>query len=283
MVVKALRDLGHEVYPYAKYYQENRWVEGKPLLDAHTWDLILYMECNDGDPQYHELQLVRARTIACWLFDTSYHQDRCKRLVDYFRFDHLFLANPLTIQEYKVWGYNNAHYLPYACDRELHGRPLEYPKTRDVVLVGSIRDDRIALADKLKQHGVTLELVGDVFREDYIDALASSKIVINQNPDEGRGLLNMRHFEAQAAGAFLLEQWDDAQINFVKGKMNNTLNFMPYRVDEIPSICNGFLPEYYSEISLQLLRKSQNDFFEHHTYHSRCEQLLKTVFPYESN
>ena len=274
MVVKALRELGHEVYPYAKYYQENRWVEGKPLLDDHTWDLILYMECNDGDPQYHELQLVRARTTACWLFDTSYHQDRYKRLVDYFRFDHLFLANPLTVGEYKVWGYENAHYLPYACDRELHGRPLEHPKTRDVVLVGSIRDDRIALATELQRHGVTLELVSDVFREDYIDALASAKIVINQNPTEGRGLLNMRHFEAQAAGCLLLEQWNDLDVNINAGLVDG---FGVVHYDTFKDLV--YLSQDYSPCK----QKDQEQFFANHTYHSRCEQLMQTVFPYESN
>jgi hypothetical protein len=283
LVVKALRALGHEVFPYAKYYQQSKWVEDRKFaLDDHVFDLILYMECNDGDPQYHELQLVRARTTACWLFDTSYHQDRYKRLVDYFRFDHLFLANPLTIQEYKVWGYNNAHYLPYACDRELHGRPLEYPKTRDVVLVGSIRDDRIDLANQLKQHGVELELVSEVFREDYIDALASAKIVINQNPTEGRGLLNMRHFEAQAAGTFLLEQNIDSTLNISLGQMHYRANFYPCEVKEIPKICNDVLESWEDQPTPEMSMR-RNDFFDHHTYHSRCEQLLKTVFPYESN
>jgi hypothetical protein len=159
MVVKAFRALGHEAYPYAKYYQQNSWVEGAPTarysdgiaLDEYDWDLILFMECNDGDPQYHELKVTRSRKTACWLFDTSYHSDRYTRLVDYFRFDHIFLANPLTIREYKVWGYDNLHYMPYACDRELHVRSLDFPKDCEVALVGSIREDRKQLARSLSK------------------------------------------------------------------------------------------------------------------------------------
>jgi len=282
MVVKALRALGHEVFPYAKYYQQNKWVEDRKFaLDNHEFDLILYMECNDGDPQYHELQLVRARKTACWLFDTSYHQDRYKRLVDYFRFDHLFLANPLTIQEYRVWGYKNAHYLPYACDRELHGRSLEYPKTRDVVLVGSIRDDRRALATELKQHGVKLELVGDVFREDYIDALASAKIVINQNPPEGRGLLNMRFWETQAAGTFVFTEHFDNEMNIEAGIDSRA---MPYEsTGEIAAFTKTLLAHDGPHSLNELCKYNQSIVFENHTYQNRCQDMLKTVFPHESN
>lgn len=275
MVLKAFRALGHEAYPYAKYYQQNRWVEERPALDQHDWDLILFMECNDGDPQYPELRITRARKTACWLFDTSYHADRYRGLVNYFGFNHLFLANPLTVQEYKVWGHNNVHYLPYACDRELHGRPLEYPKSRDVVLVGSIRDDRIALSRDLSGHGVYLELVHGVFREAYIDTLASAKIVINQNPEEGRGLLNMRHFEAQAAGAFLIEQQLDLYCN-VQAGLRMTLGCYPYVTTyDVAEMCHDLLLD---KLTLDDLVRHRDEFFKFNTYTNRCQEILETVF-----
>jgi len=277
MVVKAFRALGHEAYPFAKFYQENRWVPERPLLDEHEWDLILFMECNDGDPQYTELRVTRARKTACWLFDTSYHQDRYRRLVDYFGFNHIFLANPLTIQEYKVWGYDNVHYLPYACSRELHVRSLEYPKSRDVVLVGSIRDDRIALARGLSGHGVNLELVGGVFREQYIDALASAKIVVNHNPEAGRGLLNMRFFEAPAAGALLFTEHVDNECNLEYGLQPIAF---PY---ESLAEAGAFIKQFISqpEHLLDMRRVAQERVFEYHTYDNRCRTLLETVFPNE--
>lgn len=277
MVVKAFRALGHEAYPYAKFYQENRWVPGRPLLDNHDWDLILFMECNDGDPQYPELRITRARKTACWLFDTSYHQDRYRGLVNYFGFDHIFLANPLTVQEYKVWDYNNVHYLPYACDRDLHGRPLEYPKSRDVVLVGSIRDDRVALARGLSGHGVNLELVGGVFREQYIDALASARIVINQNPEAGRGLLNMRFFEAPAAGALLFTEHVDNECNLACG-----LQPIAFPYDSLAE-AGAFIKQFVSrpEHLQDMRRVAQERVFEYHTYGNRCRTILETVFPHE--
>jgi len=274
MVLKAFRALGHEAYPYAKYYQQNRWVEDRPALDQYDWDLILFMECNDGDPQYPELRITRARKTACWLFDTSYHADRYRGLVNYFGFNHLFLANPLTIQEYKTWGYDNVHYLPYACDRELHGRPLEYPKSRDVVLVGSIRSDRTALASEFGRHGTKLELISDVFREDYINALASARIVVNQNPEAGRGLLNMRHFEAPAAGAVLFTERHDNEPNIAAGLVPVAFSY------ETPAEVAAFVKHFMSVPGkLYNMQKAAQDIaFAHHTYTNRCQEILATVF-----
>jgi spore maturation protein CgeB len=238
------------------------------------------MECNDNDPLYHELAVTRARKTACWLFDTSYFTNRCRHIVDYFKFDDIFLANPLTIREYKVWGYENVHYLPYACDSELHVRPLEHPKTRDVALVGSIRDDRRALVDALSKRGVNLELIDGVFRKEYIDTLASSRIIVNQNPIGGNGLLNMRHFEAQAAGAFLLEQWRDLEPNMDAG-MINTATCMSYsNADDIADICCDYLatPQHKENLSA-VIDNEKSLFLKYHSYENRCQEILEKVFP----
>lgn len=273
MVVKAFRALGHEAYPYAKYYQQNRWVEGKPGLDEHEWDLVLFMECNDGDGQYPELRIVRSRKMACWLFDTSYHPDRYRGLVDYFGFDHVFLANPLTILDYKVWGYKNVTYLPYACDRDLHARPLEYPKTRDVALVGSVRDDRIALVSELANHGVSMELIGGVFREEYIDALASSRIIVNQNPDAGRGLLNMRFFEASAAGSIVFTELSDYVPNQATGL--NKVSCTYDTIDELAFKIRSML-ETPGLIDNRIV-SDQADALAFNSYENRCQTILDTV------
>lgn len=271
MVVKAFRALGHETYPYAKYYQENKWVEGKPNLDEHEWDLILFMECNDGDPQYPELKITRARKTACWLFDTSYYEDQCRYLVNYFRFDHIFLANPLSVQHYKVLGYNNVHYLPYACDSELHARSLVFSKTRDVSIIGSIRDDRKQLARQLESAGIKVDLVADHFREDYINALASSKIIINQNPPQGRGLLNMRYWETQAAGSCLLTDEFDCSSQPIDTSYVATYN----SIEQIVSSCRYFLsnPDDMNEY----IRYSQDHVLESHTYKNRCEYINENI------
>ncbi len=274
LVVSAFRELGHEVYPYAKNYQQNDWVDGGlSNLDSHNWDLILYMECNDADPQYSELRLVKAKQKACWLFDTSYYPDSCKRLVDYFDFEHIFLANPLTVQKYKAGSYNNVHYLPYAVDPDKHFRSFgAVEKTRDVALVGSIRDDRIALSEALESEGVKLELIGDVFREDYIDALASSKIIINQNPDMGRGLLNMRYWETCAAGSFIMTEIQD----FLQQPedFNTRVGLPYYKTDDLAWQCKQMLESQQLE---NFIKIGQNKVMKHHTYKQRCERIIDAI------
>lgn len=276
MLARGFRQLGHDVFEYGNIYKTQERLKNAPdnLQDV---DLLLYCEMNDADPQYLELKNINARKTACSLYDTSYHQDRYRRLVDYFRFDHLFLANPLTIHEYKTWGYDNVSYLPYACDRELHGRSLGYPKTMDVALVGSIRNDRMRLIRKLNRLGLTVELVSDVFREEYIDTLASSRIILNQNPrPQGLGLLNMRSMESIAAGDVLFTEADDLEYNLKSG-FYPVSSMIGYRspkdlVDILPSI----LAQYN-----ELRSVGQQEIFKYHTYQNRVLSILQTMFPYE--
>jgi spore maturation protein CgeB len=171
------------------------------------------------------------------------------------------------------------HYLPYACDAELHSRPLSYPKTVDVALVGSIRDDRVKLQKELAKHGVVLELMSNVFREQYIDALASAKMIINQNPPEGRGLLNMRFWEAQAAGAVICTEHDDIHANWDIGlKTNGVLCYQD--VQQLAANCKMFLAQDSSPSISSIATCSQASALQNHSYQNRCKQILETVFPH---
>ena len=76
-VVKAFRKLGHEVFPYGNYYQTAERIEGldQTTLFRQEYDLVLFLECNDGDPQcteWHSNGTSKTRALASWFFDTSY-------------------------------------------------------------------------------------------------------------------------------------------------------------------------------------------------------------------
>lgn len=262
-VVKALRELGHEVNAYAKYYQQNRWVEDPKELLTKDYDLFLFLECNDGDSQYLELNNIKAKKRCSWTFDNSYYPDGMRGLLGYFNFNYHFLANPLFLNKFP-----NSYYLPYACDSELHYRPLDFPKTRDVALVGTIRQDRIDLKNALKAKGIELELISGVFREQYIDTLASARVVINQNPIQGRGLFNMRFWEAQAAGSILLTEEEDLKINYDAGwRGEGVIGYQS--INELPALCRAFLHKNKNI--------SQENVLQKHTYKNRCEEILNVV------
>jgi hypothetical protein len=277
MVVKALRELGHEVQPYGFKYQSNEFITELPsepefahaaissiILDE--WDLLLFLECNDGDPQYTELQQVHAKKTACWLFDTSYYPDHLTGLQQFFNFDYQFIANPLDLDKFP-----NAYYLPYACDPELHGRPLDHPKLHDFALIGSVRPDRIQLQQELEKSGIHLELIGGKFREEYIDALASSRVIINQNPTQGHGLLNMRYWEAPAAGAIVITEKRDFKVN----EKALGAGFTYASVPNLVSVCKELQSDPHA---LDLVRKiGQQNVLGHHTYKDRCRMLLETI------
>jgi spore maturation protein CgeB len=169
----------------------------------------------------------------------------------------------------------NGHYLPYACDRSLHSRYAEHEKKYDVSLIGSVRADREQLKDKLAEHGVDLELIGGVFREEYIDALAASRITVNQNPDQGAGLLNMRFWEAQAAGSLVFTENRDFKANVEAGLKNVTA--IAYEDSEdLAHSCSTLLKcEYLQET---MVSAGQERIFGYHTYESRCKSILETVF-----
>lgn len=279
MVVKAFRALGHEVFPYGNYYQTTERIEG---LDPETlfqqeYDLVLFMECNDGDPQYTEWNssgAAKARVLASWLFDTSYYADSMTRFTQAMGFQHNFIANPLEVEKF-----DNGHFLPYACDRDLHFREAKEHPAREVALVGSVRDDRTALVKAAAQRGVQIELIGGAFREAYVDALADSRVIVNQNPTAGGGLLNMRTFEAPAAGAYLVMERRDFEANegiFLENKQVGVFD----TTEELVALCATL--RGYIDLADRTRLAGQEHVLSHHTYENRCQEILRTIFPHEA-
>jgi hypothetical protein len=269
MVVKAFRELGHEVFSYGNYYQTQDLIEIFAFEDGSI-DLHVFMECNDGDKQYTELKYLGARKKVSWTFDNSYYTDNLSGLLSYFQFDHHFLANPLMLSQFP-----NSHYLPYACDKDLHSRSIDYSKKHDYALIGSIRKDRKELQTYLSKRGINLHLIGGAFREQYIAELAASRCIINQNPSEGTGLLNMRTFEAPAAGALLFMERRDYDAN--PGVFEDNKNCIVF--DSYDNLADRILDLEKDTTGLveNIRMAGQSLVLSKHTYVNRCEKLLKYV------
>lgn len=268
MLARAFRSLGHEVDEYAKIYERPEWVANRNDMLSKHYDLHVYCECNDGDAQYLELKDINADRRVAWLFDIAMMADYYRRLVKMMEFDHCFAAN-------LDFAYNNffhcpTTYLPYAADMEFFGRPLDTKKTIDVCLVGSDRPERRDLIAALHKHEINAELISGVFKEDYINTLAASKIVINDLAGGGTNLLSMRTFEAPAAGAMLLQAYTPA--------LNNVM--------EVGICCDVFTNnaslisacKYFMEKDQQRKTIANNGQFwvsRTHTYNDRAKAILK--------
>jgi hypothetical protein len=292
MVSRAFRKLGHEVHEYAKEYQTDRWLTNGPhsdvfsltdsiftdmeIAERHIWprdmlkqeyDLVLNMECNDPDPQYFELVGVTTKKRAVWNFDASYYVSTALDHIARYHPDHVFFAN----SRFMEFGWDSCSWLPYAADSTDHFRPLDGPRPIDVALVGSDRPDRRKLINTLKKAGINAQLISDVFREQYVDALASSKVIINENPAEGRGLLNMRSFEAPAAGAVLLSNDKEIAEVFTPG-----MQVLIYSdVEHAIMHCKMLLDYPTERIGLQVAGHFRAR--DSHTYENRATEILDVM------
>lgn len=263
MIAGVFRDLGHEVIEYAKVYESQEWVS---YLKCDSPDLLIWCECGDPSPQYLELKSLRCPKFY-WAFDVSYNPRFHKNLCNAMQFDWIFSAN--VNYQANFFGPKTS-WLPYAADKRRHFRSLRSPKVMDVALVGSERPDRRKLINILRAANIDAQLISGVFKEDYIDALANAKIVINENPADGRGLLNMRFTESMAAGSCLLTQRGDGEDRV--GTEN--VHFACYSTqDEAIAKCHLLLEQ--EDLRLRIAEAGQNLMSEAHTYHNRAKTILE--------
>ena len=271
MVAAAFRDLGHTVTEYAKMYESIEWHPDSSNALQEEFDLLLYLECNDPETFYPELRTVRAKKTAGWFFDTSYTGILHRRIVEFFNFQHTFFANPNYVFGYLAPG-SKTSLLPYAACEKRHYRKLSYPKIYDFGLVGSSRPDRVALIDRLKTEGLDAHLISDVYREAYINALASCRVVINQNPSEGRCLSNMRFYETLMAGSLLLTQSIDEPDRYLA----TGLECLSYDdLDDLVVKCKSLIghPEWVDKVR----EAGQQRVLRDHSYVNRARTILETL------
>jgi hypothetical protein len=263
MVVKAFQELGHEAVSYGNYYQTNERLEGSRKVLAEDWDLLLFMECGDEDPVYTELTNLRSRKRASWFFDAALYPRRWTQIIDAFGFDCNFMANANML-------YNNlkTEYLPYAASA-IHCRPFNHFKQRAFGFIGSDRPERQALAAQLSFANV--ELKSGIFREEFIDYLASSCYTINDIAGGGVGLIPMRPFEALAAGSCLITPKND-------GVRSLGLPCIEYgSQEELVSICRHLYDDNIMPDSA-----GQEAVLRNHMYKHRCSTILTNLFKYDA-
>lgn len=257
-VVRAFQALGHECVPYGNYYETQERLEGSRQVLNEEWDLLVFMECGDGERTYTELSSLRTRRSASWFFDAALYPERWLQIIRQFNFDANFIANRNMLYDSM-----KTIYLPYAADETIHFRPLDATKYRQFGFVGSDRPERQALANKLH-----IDLKSGVYREQFIDYLAGSNYTVNDIAGGGVGLIPMRPFEALAAGSSLITPKGD-------GVSDLGIPCIEYSdEDELLSICDRLRTTSPN-------CSGQSEVLRNHTYKNRCESMLQTLFPHE--
>lgn len=281
LISQAFRELGHTVHEYGHVFETQETITSPDFSFSNFYDLVLIMEMNDPHPQPFTLLNIACDQRVFWSFDCSYYFSYALQIMRAFRPHKVFCANYYLINPLQDLLGVKTFFLPYAAAPQ-HFRSYE-PKNKeiDVALVGTARPDRIELIEKLKDFGLDARLISNVYKEQYIDVLAKTWIVINQNPKEGAGLINMRGLESPAAGTFIFNQHGDGiEQVFRKGKEDH-FHFPIYDPDDIDDLadqCYSIL-EFgaISEDGERWIPSNQEYIKKNHTYVNRAQTILDTL------
>lgn len=165
-----------------------------------TNDFDLFLNVDDGMRYLLPPELA---PTAYWAIDT--HVDYDWQLHKAGFFDFVFVAQHDGVARLRTDGVRNAHWLPLACDPQMHGRigDEESPKGKhfDWSFVGNVHSaERERLLQLLRARWPN-HFVGNAYFEEMARTYARSRIVFNRSIAND---LNMRVFEALASGSLLV-------------------------------------------------------------------------------
>ncbi|MBI4667220.1 MAG: glycosyltransferase [Nitrospinae bacterium] len=225
-------------------------------------DFLLWVETGLGRApvNLHKLDIPKA----AYLIDTHVHPER--DIENSRGFDVVFVAQRAYIPLFQAAGVKNVHWLPLACDPEIHGkRPME--KTRDVGFVGSLTDERrvkllMRLAEKMDVQ------YGRLFLREMADFFCGSKIVFN---NAIKNDLNMRVFESMCAGAMLLTDNADGLTDFFRDKAHLVI----YGDGDIVDLAGHYLAHDTERDAIA--EAGRREVLEKHTYAHRVAEIVKVM------
>ena len=259
MVARAMRFHGHQVFCYGNYYRTNKRLENPdgqefPIEEA---DRLLWMECNDGDPQYIPLLDLKCKK-AFWDFDSEMHFHFSHMLSQVFKWN--FAANPAYVDKFP-----RSHYLPYAVDTTLFYS--DSVERRGVRMLGNKFPQRQKFCNEV---GVILD--DSKHTTEYARALRRLKIHLHYYSSGGKDLIVCRPLETMASGTMLLAQKQPALDRiFDDGK-----DYVSF-TDE--KDCKAKIDYYmkHDEERERIAKSGQDRVLNAHSYLSRTKALLKVI------
>jgi spore maturation protein CgeB len=154
-------------------------------------------------------------------------------------------------------------YLPYGVDEELYFPSNLKPKN-DAIIIGSPFKQRIEFAQK-----TGIQLVTNVFRENYRREIQNCKIHVHNHASGGKGLLVMRIWETMSCRVMLLTEEDSTlSRHFISG-----IHCVTY---SSPEDCKEKI-EYYIKHDTERERiatAGYNEIIKNHTALCRARKIL---------
>jgi len=268
MVSRAFRRMGHAVWSYGTVYQTSSEIQPCPWeggVDAA--DMVVSMECGDGDRQYLELGQRRpGLPLVMWDFDTALHIEKTIELAAKLRADAVALANGRFLHNLAFLGYRPVH-LPYAVDPALF-HPLPGVERSGAAIIGSLFGPRATFAG---QAGI--RLINDVYGPAYVGAINGLLVHVHAYSSAGPGLVVMRPWETLGCGVCLLTEADPAleQSGLTPGVHLATYD----GPDDARAQVNRLLED--GEAREALAWQGLRHVLDNHTYDHRAAALLELV------
>ena len=316
---RALRSLGHElsIFDHRKFVfrgrvhmllppvrrLEMRWLNQRFIRQAEEFrpDMVLV---NQGANLWPEtIDEVRQRLgapVVNWFQDYPIQYEDSVRIAPHY--DHFFWGDSYPMDKHQALGYTHEHWLPFACDPEIH-RPVELTRAEreryacEVCFVGSNYPGRVELFEQLTDFDLGLwgpgwERLptdsplrrhvrgGIVPPDEWVKIYNASAVVLNfdghgQTLDELGHMANTRVYEASACGALQLVQLKkDIQQLFESGR--EMVFYDRDHPGELHSLIRHYLD--HTEERAAIAERGMQTMREKHTYRHRMEALISTVF-----
>ncbi len=238
----------------------------KQLPDRWKPDYYLWVENGiDGPPP--DLETVSVPK-ACYLIDTHVHLEQHQELAR--RFDIVFLAQKEYVSMFQSLGIKNVHWLPLACDPEIHGK-VDSEKIFEVGFVGSITAGHIRRKQLLQDISKKFDLFIDrKFMRDMAHIFSQSRIVFNEAINRD---LNMRVFEALCSGSLLVT--DEAPGSGLTELFQDGKHLAVYNDSSLLDTIQYYLD--HSEERERIAKAGRQEVLTKHTYGHRVLEMNRII------
>jgi hypothetical protein len=231
-------------------------------------DLVLFID-SPGRAFPVGLERLECPT-ACYLIDV--HQGLHVRMFYAPFFDYVFSAQKDYVAHFLEAGHEQSHWLPLACDPEVH-RSRNLPRCYDVGFVGNLSasTERERMFSLLASRFQMNDFRRRYAKEDIGTIYSQAKTVVNVAVN---GDLNMRVFEAMAAGALLIT---DRIANGLEQMFTDGEHLILYQEEsDLLDKLRHYLADDVARASVA--EAGMNLVLRKHTYSRRIEEMLRIIF-----
>lgn len=207
---------------------------------------------------------------ACYLIDV--HVQPKERRMQAMFFDYAFSAQRDFVEVLRRAGHPQAHWLPLACDPEIHRR-YDVPLRYDIGFVGSVKSEyarRSALLERLTRRFSVNDYRRRYTPSEMSEVYSASRMVFNCSLNDE---VNMRVFEGPATGTLLLT---DRIGNGLSNLVVDGEHVVMYDDDRLVELAEQYLRD--DAARQRIAQQGYEHVRAQHTYDQRVGTLLDTVF-----